>query len=679
MIDRRFFIQSASVAAAKALFPAVATAGASVQARNISQSEDRWWMLEPIRWLQTNLRETNAALKPSEFLKDVAGFHVNVLMMNAGGITAYYPTNIQFAYVSPYMPKGQDTFGEVLEAAHKLGIRVVSRWDFSKTHKDVYDAHPEWFFRAADGQPVVYNGLYQVCINGGWYRQKANEILGEFLDRYDVDGCFFNMFSNPFTDYGGRPIGLCHCDNCQRIFKERFKGSIPEVPDADYRLFLHDAGKSVSISIRDLMRAKRPKAALVGTTPEIGDIVYGEANTAIRRPLPLWPYEAGDNSNRWLNTYSGKGVVCQGMSFVDFGWRFSVVPQPEIRTRIWQNVANGGAAAFNLHGTIAEQQDRTAIDAAIPAYKWLQDHQDYFVGQTSHARVILLAPRPGGVEFQIGMDSYRGWYRLLTEQHIPFAAMENLDWIGKRDADLVICPGKAPAALADYLQNGGRLILSGSAVPEFDIAPAVKLWKSPDGAYFRIRDKALFASMKEVDVVFMYEDYLQVQADNPPVTFITPSLYGPPELVGVGWKETEYPGLVIKQIGKGKVAWLPWNIGGLYYRHSSEAHARLMSDLIDPLLPEGRQLRTNAHPLVAITYMRQRDRSLIHLVNLSGHADTGYFRPLPMKDIQISVKGDYSSGRAIRSSQSISTRKEAGTTQLTLPSLEEYELIELRP
>ena len=34
--------------------------------------------------------------------------------------------------------------GEVLREAHARGIRVIGRFDLSKTQKPVYDAHPEW-------------------------------------------------------------------------------------------------------------------------------------------------------------------------------------------------------------------------------------------------------------------------------------------------------------------------------------------------------------------------------------------------------------------------------------------------------------------------------------------------------------------------------------------------------
>jgi hypothetical protein len=642
-------------------------------------AEESWWNAEPIRWLHNNLRETDAALNPKQFIHDVADFNANVLVTAMAGITASYPSKVEYEYVSPYMPKGQDTFGEVLLEAHARKIRVMGRCDFSKTRKNVYDAHPNWFFKRADGQPVVYNGLYQTCVNGGWYRQKSIEILNEALDKYAVDGLFFNMFANPAVDYSYRPIGLCHCDHCEGLYRERYHRGVPETSDADYQAFLHDSVVSMSATIRDLVKSKRAAIALAGLAAEICDIVYSESNTAAQRPLPLWPYSASDNTNQWKNSYPGKPAVNQCMSFVDYRWRFATVPQPEIRTRLWQDVANGGAAALSQHGTIAELRDRMAMDAARPIYRWLKEHEDYFAGQTSAARVLLLAPGSGGFGFQMAQDSYRGLFRLLVEQHIPFAAVDNLDWMGKRDVDLVVTTGATPRALQAYVQNGGRLVIAGSTVPEFALAPTIKLWKNPDGAYFRIHDKALFPSLRRTDVVFMYGEYLQLEADNQSaLTFIPPSMYGPPEFVHVDWKDTDDPGLVMKSIGKGKVAWLPWDVGGLYYRHSSEAHARLLSDLIDNLLPDGRQLITNAHPLVEITFMHQNDRHLLQLVNLSGHSDTAWLDPIQMTNIQVRVKGSFRTGRAVKAGHDVNVANGGGYAEFTVPSLHEYELVDLR-
>jgi hypothetical protein len=153
--------------------------------------------------------------------------------------------------------------------------------------------------------------------------------------------------------------------------------------------------------------------------------------------------------------------------------------------------------------------------------------------------------------------------------------------------------------LEPWLRQGGRLLIAGPTPPQFPVAETEKVWKDPDGAYFRVRNRSMFPSLRGTDVLFMYGEYRELKGSGP-LTFIPPSMYGPPELVHVDWKDTSSPGLVVKAYGQGEVAWLPWEIGALYYRHSSEALARLMRDLIDRMLPRGRQLESDAHPLVEI-------------------------------------------------------------------------------
>jgi hypothetical protein len=155
-------------------------------------------------------------------------------------------------------------------------------------------------------------------------------------------------------------------------------------------------------------------------------------------------------------------------------------------------------------------------------------------------------------------------------------------------------------------------------------------------------------------------------------------MFGPPEKVHIDWKDTSAPGLILRDHGKGRVAWLPWDIAGLYYLHSSQAHAGMLRDLIDHLLPEGRQLRTNAHPLVEFSWMAQRDRHLLHVMNLSGHSQTAYFDPVPMTDIEIKIRGKYGSALQVSGKRAMPVRAEGAYTVITLPRLEQYELIEMR-
>jgi len=76
--------------------------------------------------------------------------------------------------------------------------------------------------------------------------------------------------------------------------------------------------------------------------------------------------------------------------------------------------------------------------------------------------------------------------------------------------------------------------------------------------------------------------------------------------------------------------------------------------------------------------MRQKDRHLVHLINLTGHSDTAYFNPVSIPNIQVRVKGNFRSGRAIRSGESIAIKNSGGFAEFTLPALDEYEMIDLR-
>jgi hypothetical protein len=45
-------------------------------------------------------------------------------------------------------------------------------------------------------------------------------------------------------------------------------------------------------------------------------------------------------------------------------------------------------------------------------------------------------------------------------------------------------------------------------------------------------------------------------------------MVGPMEKVGVDWKDTTMPGLYLADYGQGKLAYIPWDLGDLYYRYS---------------------------------------------------------------------------------------------------------------
>jgi hypothetical protein len=632
-------------------------------------AQRRWWMEEPIRLIQTNLRETDSGLDAKRLVSQLADFRANTLLFGMGGIVAHYPTEVEFHYRSISLPPDRDTFGEVVKEAHSRRIRVIGRFDFSRTQRAAYDARPEWFFRRANGEPFIYNGLYSTCINGGYYRGHIFRILTEALTRYEVDGLFFNMFGNPRSDYSGNRMGPCHCESCRRLFRERHGRDLPaDDNDAQYRAFMDACSREVAAEIGKLIRKLRPEASFNTYIHEHVDGIMSESNTAVDRPLPLWPYSASDNINFARSSEPEKMAINLSMSFIDYAWRFAAVPPNEIRIRLSQAMAHGGALAQNMHGTM-DQEDRTFLLAAKPLFTWHAEHEDLYVGQENIGRVLLLGPRN---------DAYRGFFRLLSEQHIPFRASSNPRTLLERPSefDLVIAPGRVPAELEGWVRNGGRLLAAGTA-PPFGAGEPAKRWENVRG-YFRIRDRSLLPSLKDTDVLFLYGDYLEFPPpEKPLLTLIPPSMFGPPEKVFTDKVDTDKPGVLLQEVNKGKLIYIPWDVGALYYRYSSHNHAGLLADLIDHLLPAGRQLRTNAHPLVEITVMRQRNRTLVHFVNLTGHSQTGYFDPIPMRDIRVGPAAEFRTARWVRTGKQLPVRRDGRFGEFILPEIEGYEVVVL--
>jgi uncharacterized lipoprotein YddW (UPF0748 family) len=172
------------------------------------------WYEEPFRIFQTNIREIDAVMDVNQVLDDLAEFHANAWLLNTGGIGSFYPSKLPYQTPSPWLAQraSGDLLGDALAAAHQRGVRVISRFDWSKLPRRLYEQHPDWFFVNSEGQPQVYNDLYSACPSGPYNQELSFQVLAEVLEQYEIDGVFFNMFGFAPRDYSGTYHGVCQCD-----------------------------------------------------------------------------------------------------------------------------------------------------------------------------------------------------------------------------------------------------------------------------------------------------------------------------------------------------------------------------------------------------------------------------------------------------------------------------------
>jgi hypothetical protein len=77
--------------------------------------------------------------------------------------------------------------------------------------------------------------------------------------------------------------------------------------------------------------------------------------------------------------------------------------------------------------------------------------------------------------------------------------------------------------------------------------------------------------------------------------------------------------------------------------------------------------------------MRQpaRNRTLVHLVNMSGHSDTAYFPPVDMRDITIRVAQPVRRARAVALDRELTVTRDGAYSVFTVPALKAYDVIVL--
>lgn len=175
--------------------------------------------------------------------------------------------------------------------------------------------------------------------------------------------------------------------------------------------------------------------------------------------------------------------------------------------------------------------------------------------------------------------------------------------------------GRRPAF--GNMRRGGKVLIVSAAKPEFEVAPVVHSMADVKGS-IRVRDHGAFPSLKDADLLLLNGPFTELEPDpHASLTLVPLSMIGPPEFVHIDMKDTDTPAIAVHPAGKGTVVWIPWNLGALYYRHSLPAHEGLFRDVLDRLVLR-RQIRTDAHPLVEMTLMKQGSRTLLHLINLTG-------------------------------------------------------------
>ncbi|MEJ8304029.1 hypothetical protein [Saccharibacillus sacchari] len=671
-----------------------------------------WWMEESIRMIQTNLRETDAAMDPVRLMDDLDDLSANVLMVNAGGIFAFYPSELEEQYVTPFLKN--DLVGTLTDLAHRRGKRIIVRFDFSKAHESLFERHPEWFYRTRTGQEVNYHGIVHTCVNG-YYQQKVSlDMIGEVLERYPVDGIFFNMFGYQHWDYSGNHYGPCCCENCRQRFWEMYGKNLDQYDGKggalrqEYAEFCERTTREMLRRIREFVKKDHPHVAISTYHTEGVDLVRSESNTSLKRALPKWLYAASENVASVEGGWDDKRSSCCSINAVDLPYRFTGVSVHETEIRLYEALAQGSVLDFCIIGTFPDYPDTSNLSAVQRIFRFQQENESVFKILKPITDVLLVKPQSGTAR-----EEYLGLFKLLKEKQIPFevVAKERLVWRLEKEngARVLLLPGvdrlteKERELLERKQRDGLRIAATGGALAEdaeslralFGIRELKRL-PDAESAYFEADGEGV-AGIPEGRRWIVAPGPCWAAEVEPGVAGrmrgIEAAAFGPPERAYGHTRSEDFDAVTIRRSGAGSGLYYGWQPGEWYSRYGWQDHKEAFAAVLEQELQGGWTLKSNAPSAVeAFLHRTIEGDLLLQCINLSGFNGMTYHESLPIGPLTFTIGSELHTGRSSGTAHASSDTYEATSLlnnkdirveqtkqrlSLTIPCLERYEAVRI--
>jgi hypothetical protein len=644
-----------------------------LNAQKLTPENNFWWKRNNLRVIQMNLPDYEAAtLNPDSIVQDLVKFSANTLLINAGGIMAFYPTKLDFQYTNPYMKPG--VLEKIIRLCHEKGIKVIVRFDFSRVHESIYKAHPDWCYISPKGERIINTDMYVVSINAPYVQEKALRIIEEVIDTFPIDGIFLNMpgyqVNNP---YEGKYHGIDQNEADKKRFAEFSKmAAFPtEENKADplfqkYLEFKKFTVEDWSEKLYKLVKSKNNKIAICTYSDKFVDIIRHESQSMTT--LPYWPYSASDNVGNAVNSFPDHIISNVSIQQISFQSRYNAVEPEEVRIRLLENISNGSGLDMSMMGDMRGYEDERNYPVFEKIYAFHKQHEAFFGKYRSPAKIAIIAPGswPNGDP----MQEYRGIQLMLREAHIPFdiiedAQIENLEAKVKK-YKLMILPEitylkpEAVQILKQASDGGTNLIATNRTL--FDNPEALQalfgakiIQKDNDGAgnYIVPDNRSIFKSFPGQKMIFWKFNlglYDLSAADERCLPILSKGRPGPPEIIG-GHEQTKYFAMGIKNHAKSKAIIFPENLGKIYYMHGYQEHKNILLDAINYILPEAQNAITTNAPARIETILQEytrntpenfnklaTDGSILHLINLTGFSGNTYFDPLTISNVKFRIK-----------------------------------------
>ena len=683
------------------------------------------WFGRSVRWAQLAFVESDPGkFDPDFWLGYFKRIHADGVLLSAGGVVAFYPTDIPLHHRSDVLGTS-NPLGYMVEGCRKMNMSICLRTDPHAARQNVYDAHPDWIAVTADGQKRRHwanPDLWVTCALGPYNFEFMTKVNQEIMERFKPDGIFSNRWNGS---------GMCYCEHCVANFKKYSGLELPRTDNKFDPVFQKYAEWRV-VRLKELwflwdaeIRKQRADSRFIPNgfpdkllTGRHSDFFFADQQ-ARSGVIPPWANARGAKETRaTLGMKPQIGIFSVGVE-EEYRWKDSVQGEAEIRIWVAEGVANGLLPCFVKFGAVL--YDKRWLNTVSNMYQVYHRGEKYLRNTACLARVGLVYSEQtdrnyGGKPWQQKeRDHSNGMYHALVENRTPFEMVNDklLDAESLKSYKLLILPNIAALSdsqcdqLRKFVANGGSLIATfetslykedGSARGDFGLADIfgvsfnnkvegpmrnsyLKLKADPGSKTFHPVLKGMEDAYRIINTIYQVD--VTAKADFPsPVTLIPTYPDLPMEDVYPRVEDTGTREIFLREVGKGRVVYIPGDLDRSFWQLMNIDHGRLLGNAINWALNEEPIVSVKGPGVFDVSTWRQKSSMTVHLVNLTNPMMMkGPFRELIPIEATVSVKvpagAKVSAVHLVMAEQSPAFEVSKGMVTIKVPKVVDHEIIAL--
>ncbi len=699
---------------------------------------DKPWYLTMRRCGQINFNERDPLTMDADAWMDYwTSLKVDAVLLNGGGIVAFYPTEVPYHHRSEFLGT-RDLFGEMVAAAKKRNLRVMARMDCNYAYEEAFKARPEWFERNRDGSARKHNEspwLYKTCMFTTYFTDQMPAIYREINRRYPVDG----FFTNGWPSTG--PLGVCFCESCQKVFREKVGGIPPEDTDATsavYRKYYEATMDRVAEIWKlwdGVAKEKRPDSIYVGnlgggirtvkSLKRLSEVAgwFNADHQGRGGDTPIW--DCAQQGRVAQSVMKGRTItnVTGAYSNSRVVWRHMTKSPAETTLWLAQTTASGMVPWFHWLG--GSPEDNRWREVGRSFFQWLAANEPHFRNRRSIANLAVLYPQSTIAFYKSGSGpgSWRGAERAQTSEYLQglyYALLEGrflFDFVHQEDLPTAVLkkyrallvPNAAYLrneeceAIRRYAASGGSVLATfetsrytewGDPRPDFALADlfgaslAGEVVGPFGNSYMRIeRPHAITQGFEGTSLLPGAENRVPIKPlERAPLALSVVPNYPafPPEMVYPRTPRTEEPAAIFRETGASRVVYFPGDIDRTFWRSGNTDLSPLLQNAVRWVLGKQRQsVRVTGEGIVELFAWQTEAGHALHVVNYTNPNMTrGFVRrfyPIGPQKVEFDLPGGEKilSVRTLRAGQALPFDQVGQTVRFEVPTVVDYEVVAL--